>query len=869
MSSISKQALLVENNTSFPDNNTGYITPASLRAFNVDMIDSTVNQATYSADLAGLQSDIAALEAFTASQQPSFAAINAFTASASSSIGLFNQFTQSANAELDSLSAWTGSWNAWTSSINEIRDGGVLQGYSTRLFFGDLLSASVVANVDGPIASINVLHDGEKLNTSSFNDYSASTNQSILEVSASLYAFSQSIDLIDNTYATTGSNTFTGQQTIQNNLVIEEAGNPLVYTQFTQDSLTNKLQITQAGANGVQINSDLSVGGGITATGLISASGDLYGANIRVGDTGNFRFLSGSSYYNVQLVPDSGGDMAFSRNGASNTKVLVLAGTDSGTTSFQNNPISIAGTVSSLTINAQSTAISGSGSYSVQASTITETATSVTTNASASVRGTFGLTGQSNGDGRAIMLGHSGSLVIGNSTTNSDYSNLSHLSSSTANGNTNLIFKNSTTAADTIISGSANIFANPAAPTAGFRRYVGQNSNIYTHGSSIPQLSGSMAWSPNFNGNIFSNTTANALTWRGPVSSSTSNFNHNLWVGSAVNIGNAAATHAERLSSGVSMIGNLFANNTVNVQAYKTAITGGLSLSGNVGFGATMNFNLNSGSGLVYSSNIQNGGITINNSYNPSSGSVQSTINARATINTVYGIGHVLNIDGVNTAAATQGKAFTANLLAGTFISSSIGTGDSSNILATAIIGNSLTVTGSTSVASFAGADQPNAGQGSLFAGRFNAVDGNKAKTAETIFAVGTGTSSARKTGFLIDSGSNTFVEGSLTITGSVYGNVSASAITAQTASIDLSVANYFTLTLSGSTRINVTNPRPGVTATLVINTDTGASASFSSNVKQPSGSLYVASPSGNVDIISFTAVNTSTVYAFPAQSFV
>ena len=106
-------------------------------------------------------------------------------------------------------------------------------------------------------------------------------------------------------------------------------------------------------------------------------------------------------------------------------------------------------------------------------------------------------------------------------------------------------------------------------------------------------------------------------------------------------------------------------------------------------------------------------------------------------------------------------------------------------------------------------------------------------------------------------------------ITGSVFQNVSASAINASTASIDLSVANYFTLTLAGNTNINVTNAKAGVTATLVINTDTGASASFSSNVKQPSGSLYVASPSGNVDIISFTAVNSSTVYAFPAQSFV
>ena len=110
---------------------------------------------------------------------------------------------------------------------------------------------------------------------------------------------------------------------------------------------------------------------------------------------------------------------------------------------------------------------------------------------------------------------------------------------------------------------------------------------------------------------------------------------------------------------------------------------------------------------------------------------------------------------------------------------------------------------------------------------------------------------------------------GGLQVTGSAYGNVVSASIASSTASIDLSKGNYFTLTLSGSTNINVTNPQPGVTATLVINTSTGASASFSNNVKQPSGSAYVASPSGNIDIISFTAVNSTTVYAFPAQSFV
>lgn len=828
MSSISKQALLVENNTNFPDNNTGYITPSKLREFNVDLIDSTVNQATYSAEISVIQSDIAALEAFTASQQPSFAALNAFTASASQSLKLINDFTQSAAAELDSLSAWTGSWNDWTSSINEIRDNGTLQGYSTRLFFSGLVSASIVPNVNGTIASINIEQDGSKLGTASFDAFSSSVSASIIqlssdisEVSESLYLFSQSIDLIDNTYATTGSNTFNGNQTVN---------------------------------------------------GYVSASNGFYsGENttaLSVGEFSNVRFVNGLSYYNMQLIPLIG-DIAFSRDGDSNIKVFTLAGAAGNNTTFQNNPVVFNDSVSSLTINAQSTAISGSGSYSVQASTISNTATNVTTAASSSFRGTLDITGQSSGDGRAILLGHSGSLVLGNSTTNTFYSAMNHISSSSANANTNLIFKNSTATADTIVSGSANIFVNPVAPTAGFKRYVGGTSNIFTNGNSVPQISGSMTWSPSMNGNIFSHTQTNAFTFRGPVSASVAGgINHNIFMGGTLNLGTSAANNFQRALAGATIVNNAVFGGTINMVAKDTDLTTAPVVAANLLFGSTLSLNLFSSS-VSYTSNIQNGIVTVNNSFLPISGTAVAALTPRATLNTVYGHQHVINISGSN-SGTTQTKTYYANILAGMFLSSSMtNNGDSNNILATGLLGNALVITGSSTSAAATAQFTPNDTQGTVIVGRFNDGTGTKASTAETVFAVGTGTSTTRKTGFLIDSGSNTIVDGSLTITGSVYGNVSASVINSSTASIDLSRGNYFTLTMAGTTNINVINARAGVTATLVINTSTAASASFSSNVKQPSGSFYAASPSGNVDIISFTAVDSNTVYAFPAQSFV
>jgi hypothetical protein len=61
MSELTKQALKVENNMSFPNNNAGLITPSALRTFNEDMIDSTVNQAVYTADSASFNSRINAI----------------------------------------------------------------------------------------------------------------------------------------------------------------------------------------------------------------------------------------------------------------------------------------------------------------------------------------------------------------------------------------------------------------------------------------------------------------------------------------------------------------------------------------------------------------------------------------------------------------------------------------------------------------------------------------------------------------------------------------------------------------------------------------------------------------------------------------
>jgi hypothetical protein len=528
MSEISKQALKVDNSTSFPNNTTGYISPTILRAFNINMIDSLVDEIGYNADSASWNISIGQLNTYTASFAPSLTQLNAFTASQLTINTGYNGFTQSANQELDSLSAWTGSWNTWTSSINEIRDDGILQGYSTRFYFGGLVSASIVQNVNGPIASINIEQDGTKLNTSSFNDYTQSTAATQLIFSASVA-----------TSISSSSATFTA---------------------FSQSQNSFNLSATASIVELLNLSSSLS--GGYATQGELDQSSSVLQGNI---DT-----VSSSTNARINVLSSFTGSYA-----------------TTGSNSFIGNQI-VNGVVS----------ISGTATYDLD------------------ITGGFQATSASR------------------------------------------------------ISGSNGIAS------------ITQVSVQVTSGSGANLVSSIMA--------------------RGYV----------------------AATSASN----------------------QIALYGGISSIGNFGSGKV------------------GGGIAV------SSGSVGS---------------YYFPIEFQASTAYTDGR-----------------------------------VTFNNPISASAG---------------------------------------------IIDAR----ISGSTIITGSVFQNVSASSITSQTASIDLSATNYFTLTLSGSTRINVTNPQPGVTATLVINTDTGASASFSSNVKQPSGSFYAASPSGNIDIISFTAVDSTTVYAFPAQSFV
>jgi hypothetical protein len=137
----------------------------------------------------------------------------------------------------------------------------------------------------------------------------------------------------------------------------------------------------------------------------------------------------------------------------------------------------------------------------------------------------------------------------------------------------------------------------------------------------------------------------------------------------------------------------------------------------------------------------------------------------------------------------------------------------------------------------------------------YNTVSGS-ANAANTLYVISDST------------GGGQFVSGSLT------SNVNALTITSQTASLDCSLANFFTLTLvSGSTtHVSASNLSAGQTINLRVTQASSAtgSISFTSNIKQVSGSAYVPTAvTSSVDIVTFIAFDTTNLYLSNIKNFV
>jgi hypothetical protein len=129
-------------------------------------------------------------------------------------------------------------------------------------------------------------------------------------------------------------------------------------------------------------------------------------------------------------------------------------------------------------------------------------------------------------------------------------------------------------------------------------------------------------------------------------------------------------------------------------------------------------------------------------------------------------------------------------------------------------------------------------------------------------------------TGSYATTGSNTFI-GNQIFSGSVRGGVNALTITSNTASMNCSLGNFFTLTLpsSSATQINPSNILPGETISLRITqaaSGTGGTVSFPTTIKFAALAPYVASTGNNsVDVVTFISFDSSSLYAASVKTLI
>ena len=288
MSELTKQQLAVENNTSFPNNNTGFITPTLLRTFNGNIIDSMVDEVTYNADSASWTSDIAQLEQFSASLDANFVSTAELNASSST---LQNNINTKLNTS--SFNAYTASQEVISASFNTRINSVTGSATNTGSL---LLTASAVSNVitftkgDGstfPVTVGSVIDSSSLVSTSSFNAYtqsaasgvSASINAATSSLSASIavtdLAQSSSIaqllgfsSSLDTTFAT-DAQLSASASTLQNNI------NTRLLTSSFQtytSSITSQLAGIGQSLAGKLNTSSLSVTQNITGSIIISGS---------------------------------------------------------------------------------------------------------------------------------------------------------------------------------------------------------------------------------------------------------------------------------------------------------------------------------------------------------------------------------------------------------------------------------------------------------------------------------------------------------------------------------------------------------------------------------------------------------------------
>jgi len=337
----------------FPGASTGYLA--------VDSAGNVITVTPSSTDLSQLNSFTSSaalrltnLETTTASLNISVTNLNSYSASVSNSILNLNAFSASnANTSL----------NTYTGSISDPKF--VQIGASTSSLNAFTSSAALrLTNLETTSASVNI-------SVSNLNTYSASVSNSIQQLSSKT-----------GSYATTGSNSFNGNQIITGSLTVTSL--TTIATSLTTNSssfvLTSGSNLIIQNAGLAEITGSLRVSGSTTITGSVSITGSITATSFTGSLLGTASYaLNGSS--NAFLYQTSSAASVWTFNHYLQTRypiIQIYDNTDSviipqSITAVDNNTTTI--TFSSPRTG---TAVASKGGYIGSVVTSATTATSAT-----------------------------------------------------------------------------------------------------------------------------------------------------------------------------------------------------------------------------------------------------------------------------------------------------------------------------------------------------------------------------------------------------------------------------------------------------------------------------------------------------------
>lgn len=703
-------------------------------------------------------------------------------------------------------------------------------------------TASLVTNID----------TGSLVNTASFNAYTSSNNQRVSSLESNSASVNISVNALNVFTASQSTaslvtsinelNTFSASAKISINALNSATSSYITESEtasFARTNVDNNFTANQTFTNITAVSASFTYVQTLyeTASVIYSSGSNQLGDELTDIQTlsGSVK-VQGSLTVNGTPVLTSSVDISGLVTTASFN--AYTQSNDQRVSSLEINSASVNTSISNINTTTASLLVETQNLELFSASTLTRLTNIETTTASLLIEtqnlelfsasqlllnGTFATTGsntfignqtlQDPGGNFTTLTPVSGGLMLVAKLFNSSSA---HISASAFNY-VNLIFKNNNNTADLVISGSNNIFPNPSAAAAGFKKYVGGSNNIINTLSGI-SISGSMGFSPSINSNFI----PGAVSFRGPVSPPVVLGGYTMLANAVlgtINVGSSAVLNAEKLPA-LSLQTNTI-NGTLNIIANQTQHAQGSGLTNNLIVG-TVTLNLSS-SAVVFNNNVINdAAFVLTNQYSSTaigSGSVQFLRN------NIAGNGQQVIASGSLIPGTTSVATVADNFVGGggniiyCDISNAtvIGTNAYHMALRNMLFGQQLIISGSSTTSD-------TNSYGSAFMGRWNANDSIRNKTANTIFAVGTGTSTARKTGFLIDSGSNTYVEGTLNVSGSTS---TTGSITIKSGSGDLFVhgnkqfnvgAFYSTITQSGSAAVsqsmtfNTTDISQGIT---------------------------------------------------------